>query len=138
MIIPSIDLQDGQAVQLIGGEEREIEAGDPMPIAERFAVVGDIAVIDLDAAMRKGSNAALIERLVARFDCNVGGGIRDVETALQWLDKGAKRIILGTMAKPEILARLPKERLIAALDARHGEVVVEGWKEGTGQGIMER
>ena len=138
MIIPSIDLQDGQAVQLIGGEEREIEAGDPMPIAERFAVVGDIAVIDLDAAMRKGSNAALIERLVARFDCNVGGGIRDVETARQWLDKGAKRIILGTMAKPEILARLPKERLIAALDARHGEVVVEGWKEGTGQGIMER
>ncbi|MCB1970975.1 MAG: phosphoribosyl-ATP diphosphatase [Geminicoccaceae bacterium] len=138
MIIPSIDLQDGQAVQLIGGEKREIEAGDPMPIAERFSVAGDIAVIDLDAAMRTGSNADLVETLIARFDCNVGGGIRDVQTAIRWLDKGARRIILGTMAKPEILRQLPKDRVIAALDARHGEVVVEGWKQGTGEGIFER
>ena len=138
MIIPSIDLMGGQAVQLIGGEAMAIEAGDPLPIAERFAVVGPLAVIDLDAAMRQGSNRALIEQLVARFDCHVGGGIRDVETALFWLDAGARRIILGTMAKPEILSKLPRERLIAALDAKHGEVVVEGWKEGTGRGILER
>lgn len=138
MIIPSIDLMGGQAVQLVGGEAMAIEAGDPLPIAERFAIAGPLAVIDLDAAMKQGSNRALIETLVARFDCHVGGGIRDVETALFWLDAGARRIILGTMAKPEILSRLPKERLIAALDARHGEVVVEGWKEGTGRGILER
>ena len=138
MIIPSIDLMGGQAVQLIGGEAMAIEAGDPMPIAERFAVAGPLAVIDLDAAMKQGSNKALIEQLVARFDCHVGGGIRDVETALFWLDAGARRIILGTMAKPEILAQLPKDRLIAALDAKNGEVVVEGWKQGTGRGILER
>jgi phosphoribosyl-ATP pyrophosphohydrolase/phosphoribosyl-AMP cyclohydrolase len=138
MIIPSIDLMGGQAVQLVGGEAMAIEAGDPMPIAERFAVAGPLAVIDLDAALKQGSNRGLIEALVARFDCHVGGGIRDVETALFWLDAGARRIILGTMAKREILSRLPKERLIAALDARHGEVVVEGWKEGTGRGILER
>lgn len=138
MIIPSIDLMGGQAVQLVGGEAMAIEAGDPLPIAERFAVAGPLAVIDLDAALKQGSNKGLIERLVARFDCHVGGGIRDVETAFFWLDAGARRIILGTMAKPEILAQLPKERLIAALDARHGEVVVEGWKEGTGRGILER
>jgi phosphoribosyl-ATP pyrophosphohydrolase len=138
VIIPSIDLMGGQAVQLVGGEAMAIEAGDPMPIAERFAVAGPLAVIDLDAAMKQGSNRALIERLVARFDCHVGGGIRDVETALFWLDAGARRIILGTMAKSEILEALPKDRLIAALDARHGEVVVEGWKEGTGRGILER
>ena len=138
MIIPSIDLMGGQAVQLIGGEAMAIEAGDPMPIAERFAVAGPLAVIDLDAALKQGSNRALIESLVARFECHVGGGIRDVETALFWLDAGARRIILGTMAKPEILSQLPRERLLAALDARHGEVVVEGWKEGTGRGIVER
>jgi len=138
MIIPSIDLMGGQAVQLIGGEAMAIEAGDPLPIAERFAVAGPLAVIDLDAALKQGSNKALIERLVARFDCHVGGGIRDVETALFWLDAGARRIILGTMAKPEILAQLPKDRLLAALDAKHGEVVVEGWKQGTGRGILER
>ena len=138
MIIPSIDLMGGQAVQLVGGEAMAIEAGDPLPIAGRFAVAGPLAVIDLDAALKQGSNRDLIERLVARFDCHVGGGIRDVGTALFWLDAGARRIILGTMAKPEILSQLPKDRLIAALDARDGEVVVEGWKEGTGRGILER
>ena len=55
MIIPSIDLMGGQAVQLVGGEAMAIEAGDPMPIAERFAVAGPLAVIDLDAAMKQGS-----------------------------------------------------------------------------------
>ncbi|MCB2054562.1 MAG: phosphoribosyl-ATP diphosphatase [Geminicoccaceae bacterium] len=138
MIIPSIDIRDGQAVQLIGGETPAIEAGDPLLVAERFTLAGDLAVIDLDAAMGKGDNAVLMERLVARFDCNVGGGIRDVETATAWLNKGAKRIILGTMAVPEILEQLPRERVIAALDARNGEVVVDGWRTGTGRGVLER
>lgn len=138
MIVPSIDLQGGRTVQLVGGEDLAIDAGDPLPVAERFALAGEIAVIDLDAAMRRGSNAELVERLVDRFDCRVGGGIRDVETAIRWLDRGAARVILGTMAVPEVLVKLPKERVIAALDARHGEVVVEGWKQGTGRRILER
>ena len=138
MIVPSIDLQGGQTVQLVGGAEKAIDAGDPLPIARAFSIAGEIAVIDLDAAMRTGSNAALVEALVARFPCRVGGGIRDVETAIRWLDLGAAKIILGTMAKPEILSKLPRERVVAALDARHGEVVVEGWTEGTGRGILER
>lgn len=139
MIVPSIDLQGGATVQLVGGERLALEAGDPSPIAERFALAGEIAVIDLDAAMGKGSNAALIERLLdAGHLCRVGGGIRDLETAIRWLDRGATRVILGTAARPELLARLPRERVIAALDARHGEVVVEGWTKGTGRGILER
>jgi phosphoribosyl-ATP pyrophosphohydrolase len=138
MIVPSIDLQGGRTVQLVGGEDLAIDAGDPLPVAERFALAGEIAVIDLDAAMRRGSNAELVERLVARFDCRVGGGIRDIETAIRWLDRGAARVILGTMAVPEVLVKLPKERVIAALDARHGEVVVEGWKQGTGRRLPER
>lgn len=138
MIVPSIDLQGGQTVQLVGGAEKALDAGDPLPIAERFAIAGEIAVIDLDAAMRKGSNGALVERLVARFACRVGGGIRDVETAVRWLDLGAAKVILGTMAVPEVLGRLPRERVIAALDARDGEVVVEGWTERTGRALLER
>lgn len=139
MIVPSIDLQDGRTVQLVGGETMALEAGDPLPIAERFAVAGEIAVIDLDAAMGRGSNAALIERLLdAGFACRVGGGIRDLATARRWLDRGAAKVILGTAARPELLRELPRERVIAALDARHGEVVVEGWRKGTGRGILER
>jgi phosphoribosyl-ATP pyrophosphohydrolase len=138
MIVPSIDLQGGQAVQLVGGEELAIEAGDPQPIAERFAVAGEIAVIDLDAAMGKGSNRALIEDLVQRVPCRVGGGIRDEEAAVRWLDAGARRIILGTAARPELLSKLPRQRLIAALDARDGEVVVEGWTERTGRQVLDR
>ena len=77
MIVPSIDLMNGNAVQLIGGEKKEIDAGDPLPIAERFAVVGEIAVIDLDAALDQGSNAEVIRELCWRYPCRVGGGIRD-------------------------------------------------------------
>ncbi|MCB9729803.1 MAG: phosphoribosyl-ATP diphosphatase [Deltaproteobacteria bacterium] len=138
MIVPSIDLMEGQAVQLIGGEKRAIDAGDPLPIARRFRLAGEVAVIDLDAALGQGSNRELIEALCREAACRVGGGIRDEETARRWLDAGARRIILGTAARPELLSRLPKERLIAALDARDGEVVVEGWRKGTGRGILER
>ena len=138
MIIPSIDIQNGKAVQLIGGEELEIDAGDPFPIAERFSVAGEIAVIDLDAAMGKGSNETVIRELVRLYPCRVGGGIRDVETARCWLDAGARSVILGTAARPEILRELPRDRLIAALDAKSGDVVVEGWQKSTGRGILER
>lgn len=138
MIIPSIDLRGGNAVQLVGGETLKIDAGDPRPIARRFAVAGEVAVIDLDAALGTGNNRAVIEELMATARCRVGGGIRDHGTAEYWLDKGAAKIIIGTAATPEFLKKLPKERLIAALDARDGEVVVEGWKTRTGKDILEQ
>ncbi|TNE49030.1 MAG: phosphoribosyl-ATP diphosphatase [Deltaproteobacteria bacterium] len=138
MIIPSIDLMAGQTVQLVGGKEKALDAGSPVPWAEKFGRVGEIAVIDLDAAMRQGSNADLIKEVLPIARCRVGGGIRDVETGLQWLNAGAAKIILGTAAKPEILQQFPKDRVIAALDAVHGEVVVEGWKQGTGRNVVER
>jgi phosphoribosyl-ATP pyrophosphohydrolase len=138
MIIPSIDLMDGHAVQLIGGKEKAIDAGDPIPIAERFRLAGEVAVIDLDAALGQGSNRGVIEELCRIAPCRVGGGIRDVETAVRWLDAGARKVILGTAAKPEILRELPAERVIAALDAVDGEVVVEGWREKTGRTIVDR
>ncbi len=135
MIIPSIDLSNGQAVQLVGGREPRIEAGDPRPIAERFRLAGEIAVIDLDAARGTGHNRALIEELVRMAPCRVGGGIRDVETARHWLDAGARKIILGTAATPEILSHLPRQRVIVALDALHDEVVTHGWTTRSGETV---
>jgi phosphoribosyl-ATP pyrophosphohydrolase len=133
MIVPSIDIMNGEAVQLVGGRRLEIRAGDPIAIAERWSVAGELAVIDLDAAMGRGDNRDLILELVRRFRCRVGGGIRSLDTALDWLDAGAQKIILGTAATPDLLARLPRPRIIVALDAVDGEVVVEGWKTPTGR-----
>ena len=138
MIVPSIDLQGGHAVQLIGGAEWAIDAGPPLPILERFRLAGEVAVIDLDRALSRGDNDRVVEELLKAGDLRVGGGIRSVERALHWLDRGAAKIILGTAAKPELLSRLPRDRLIAALDARDGEVVVEGWTKATGTGVLER
>jgi phosphoribosylformimino-5-aminoimidazole carboxamide ribotide isomerase len=138
MIVPSIDLLGGQAVQLVGGKEHALDAGDPRPIAGRFRLAGEIAVVDLDAALGQGSNAAVIRDLLAIAPCRVGGGIRDARTAMGWLDAGAGSIVLGTAATPELLRDLPRERVIAALDAKEGEVVVEGWRRGTGESVLGR
>ncbi len=138
MIIPSIDLQEGHAVQLIGGEEKALDAGDPRPLAARYGRVGEIAVIDLDAALGQGSNQATIRDLIEMTPCRVGGGIRSVDAAIGWLDRGAAKVILGTAARPEILEQLPRDRVVVALDAKHGDVVVEGWQKSTGRGVIER
>ncbi|MBK9120107.1 MAG: phosphoribosyl-ATP diphosphatase [Phycisphaerales bacterium] len=138
MIIPSIDLMGGQAVQLIGGKQHALDAGDPRPLAERFALAGDIAVVDLDAALGRGDNTALIRELLQLAPCRVGGGIRSVERAIEWLDAGAAHVVLGTAATPEVLRELPRDRVIAALDAVEGEVVVEGWQTRTGRDVRSR
>jgi len=138
MIIPSIDLMNGVAVQLVGGREKRLDAGDPVPIARAFAIAGEVAVIDLDAAIGTGSNEAVIRTLLEIGPCRVGGGIRTYEKAVEWLDAGARKIIIGTAATPGLLRRLPRERIIAALDAEHGEVVTHGWRTRSGAGIVER
>lgn len=138
MIVPSIDLMDGHAVQLVEGREKVIDAGDPRPIAEGFRLAGEIAVIDLDAALGRGDNADVIRDLIRLAPCRVGGGIRSVDAAIRWLDAGAHKVILGTAATPEVLRELPRQRVIAALDARDGDVVVEGWTKATGRSVADR
>ncbi|MBW1871148.1 MAG: phosphoribosyl-ATP diphosphatase, partial [Deltaproteobacteria bacterium] len=138
MLIPSIDIMDGNAVQLIGGREKVIDAGDPFRLAEQFSLIGEIAVIDLDAALGRGSNSDLIAELVRIAPCRVGGGIRSVSDAVKWLDAGARKVILGTAAVPEVLKELPPERVIAALDSINDDVVIQGWRKKTGRRVVER
>lgn len=138
MIIPSIDLMDGSTVQLVQGREKKLDAGDPRPIARRFGIVGEIAVIDLNAAIGNSSNAELLRDVLPLARCRVGGGIRDIDTARAWLDAGAAKIILGTAARPDILRELPRDRVIAALDAHDGEVVTHGWRNRSGATIADR
>ena len=138
MIIPSIDISRGQAVQLVEGEAVAIEAGDPFPLMERFSLAGEVALIDIDAARGEGDNRQLIAQLSRRGQVRVGGGIRDLETAMWWLDQGVSRIIIGTAASPEFLLSLPRERVIVALDSRDSQVLSHGWRRSTGRELLER
>jgi len=138
MIVPSIDVINGRAVQLRRGREFVLDGGDPLARLEEFAVAGEVAVVDLDAALGRGSNADLIREMVRRAPCRVGGGIRDLDAARAWLDAGAARIVIGTAASPELCGALPRERVVAAVDADRGQVVVDGWRRDTGVPVLER
>ena len=133
MIIPSIDLMDGKAVQLRQGREKVLERKNVLELAKEFSKYGEIAVIDLDAALGKGDNLKLIKKICKIADCRVGGGIRTIEKANEILQAGAKKIIIGTKATPEFLKQLPKERVIVAVDTKDGYVVTKGWVEKTKQ-----
>jgi phosphoribosyl-ATP pyrophosphohydrolase len=138
MLIPSIDIMGGRAVQLVGGERFELDGGDPRELAERFSVFGEIAVVDLDAALGKGSNLELVAAIASRYPCRVGGGVRDESTMRRLLDAGARSVMVGTKANPEFLSAFPRDRLIAALDFKRGIVMAEGWKASTGATVTDK
>jgi phosphoribosylformimino-5-aminoimidazole carboxamide ribotide isomerase len=138
MLIPSIDLQDGHIVQLVQGEHLAIEATDPEVWIERFSRFRRVQLIDLDRARGRGDNQDMVAGLCRRLPCRVGGGIRNLERAQTVLDAGAHAVIAGSAlfrdgaVDTEFADRLAKavgvERLIAAVDSRGGQVVINGWK----------
>ena len=136
MIVASIDIMGGRAVQLRRGSEFVMDGGDPIERLEEFSLAGEVAVVDLDAALGQGSNAELIRDLVRRAPCRIGGGIRDLDSARRWLDAGAVQIMIGTAATPEFCGALPRERVVAAVDAKRGEIVVDGWRKKTGVPVI--
>ena len=139
MLICSIDLIGGQAVQLRQGKEHVLTSGeDPIELARRFNRYGEVAVIDLDAALGKGDNLDLLRRLCQVADVRVGGGIRTLERAQELLRAGARQIIVGTAATPEFLEKLPAARVMVALDQIDGKVVDHGWTQSTGDSVVER
>jgi len=105
MVIASIDIQGGKVVQLKQGAELVLQRDNTPELAEEFNRYGEVAVIDLDAAMGKGNNAELIKPLLRKAECRVGGGIRTTQQAKELISLGARKIIIGSLA-----FRLPKEK----------------------------
>lgn len=141
MIFPCIDLMDGKVVQLVQGREKALEADSPEEMLRRFAAFPEIQVIDLDAAMGRGSNDSLVRMLASKAVTRVGGGVRTVERARALLEQGAHRIIVGTSAfagsginQPFLAAlrdSVGRERVLIAVDSKDGRIVVKGWRETT-------
>lgn len=144
MLIPCIDLQGGQAVQLVHGRKRELAVADVFGLLDRFSRYKWLHVIDLDAAMRNGENNALVRQLCieARREYNmkvrVGGGIRTVRRAEGLRKLGVEQIIIGSAAFRQARPNLPflkklaagvgRKHLLLALDTAKGRVVTHGWR----------
>ncbi len=141
MIIPCIDLMDGKVVQLVQGREKALEGDSPDEMLRKFAAFPEIQVIDLDAAMGRGSNDDLVRMLASKAVTRVGGGVRSVARAEALVEQGAHRVIVGTAAfresavNAEFLTALRdaigRERVCIALDSKDGRIVVKGWQEAT-------
>ncbi|ADD05307.1 1-(5-phosphoribosyl)-5-[(5-phosphoribosylamino)methylideneamino] imidazole-4-carboxamide isomerase [Natrialba magadii ATCC 43099] len=147
-VIPAVDIQNGEVVQLVQGERgTEKTYGDPVDAATRWLEAGadSLHLVDLDGAFDgERENTAAIESVLESVDVptQLGGGIRTAADARDVLDRGVDRVILGTAAveDPDIVAEISEthpDSVIVSLDAKDGEVVVEGWTEGAGVSPVE-
>lgn len=141
MLIPSIDLMGGRIVQLEQGERLRIATDDIDYWIARFSSYPRVQLIDLDAAMGKGENTALVERIARQLPVQVGGGIRSVQAAQRALLAGACQVILGsalfaeqdgrgsvrTAFAQEMATEIGAEFLLAGIDSRAGRIAVKGW-----------
>jgi phosphoribosylformimino-5-aminoimidazole carboxamide ribotide isomerase len=142
-VVPAVDMEGGEVVQLVQGERgTEKRYGDPVEAARRWLDEGaeSLHLVDLDGAFDgERANAPAVERILDAVDVPVqlGGGIRTAEDAVDLLDRGVDRVILGTAAveDPDIVREISETHpgsVVVSLDAKDGEVVVAGWTEGTG------
>jgi len=149
MIFPCIDLMNGKVVQLVQGkaENKPVEIEDYNIMIDKFKDFKFIQLIDLDAAMGNGNNYNLIKEITKKIKCRVGGGIRTVDKAKEILDLGADKAIIGSSVfnngnidfdfLKELNKEIPKEKIILAIDTIKGEIVIKGWKEGTGMKVED-
>ena len=138
MLIPSIDLMSGRIVQLRQGERLVLETSDIDAWIRRFTGFPLVQLIDLDAAMGRPPNEALVRRVVEALPCQVGGGVRSVDRAGALLEAGAHRVILGSALfddrgvdcrrAGEFANGVGADRLVGAIDSRRGLVTVQGWQ----------
>jgi phosphoribosylformimino-5-aminoimidazole carboxamide ribotide isomerase len=145
----AIDLLSGSVVTLKQGKEEMKTTWEDgaVELAARWEREGadGLHIIDLDAAFGKGSNAKTISKILerAKIPVEVGGGVRSRAAADSWLDSGAAKVILGTLAykEPETLSALLKERgperIVVASDYTDGKVVTSGWTASQGVGVLE-
>ena len=157
MVISSIDLKNGQVVQLKNGKDAVLERNDWQAIIEDFAFYGETAVIDLDAALgnlitegsEKGNtvNTEIVHKLLRRGNIRVGGGVRSVKKAKELISLGAEKVIIGSSAwkdgaldevfLTELTKAIGKQRIIISIDAIDGIIAVKGWKETAGIPLLE-
>jgi phosphoribosylformimino-5-aminoimidazole carboxamide ribonucleotide (ProFAR) isomerase len=136
----------GRVVQLVRGERKALEREDPLAMLDEFAGFSDIQVIDLDAALGRGSNGSIVRALCERaardgIAIRAGGGVRSVERAQELAAAGADKIIVGTAAFSTdgihhdflrtVAAAVGRDHLMLALDSREGRIVVRGWRQST-------
>ena len=141
MLIPSIDLMEGKVVQLVQGSRKALEFDNLQEWIDRFSKYPLVQVIDLDAAMGRGNNAQLVREIARQLPCQVGGGIRSVDSVRATLDLGVERVILGSSLISDsrinvsfahaLSTQVGAARLVFAVDSRAGYVSIKGWKEST-------
>src|SRR3954454_13703140 len=141
MLIPSIDLMGGKIIQLVQGEKKALDFDDFEYWIERFAKYPLVQLIDLDAAIGTGENRNLLSRFITRVPCQVGGGIRYLETARQIVEMGARRVIIGSalfkdghiqkQTAAEFAEVITPHKLTFAVDAKQGRVAIHGWRTPT-------
>lgn len=144
ILYPAIDLKDGRCVRLVRGDmdRATVFNDDPAGQARAFRDAGAswLHIVDLDGAFAGAPmNADAVQAIVDSVDIPVqlGGGIRDLSTIEDWLDRGVSRVILGTVAvkNPDLVVAACETwpaRIAVGIDARGGRVAVEGWAEDTG------
>ncbi len=146
LLIPAIDLKDGQCVRLRQGrmEDTTVFSDDPLAVAARWVREGArrLHLVDLDGAFAgQPVNAGVVRAITSawpRLPVQVGGGIRNLETVEAYLDAGVRFVIIGTRAvqDPDWVAELCgvyPGRVIVGLDARDGKVAVDGWSRQSDQ-----
>jgi phosphoribosylformimino-5-aminoimidazole carboxamide ribotide isomerase len=138
IVFAAIDLQQGEVVQLVGGQadSARVRWRDPIAVAQKWVTAGFQAlhVVDLDAARGNGSNSASIAAMIrtAGVPIQVGGGVRSDEAIEHWLDLGADRVVVGTRAIEDAawrkrIAREYPQRVVIAADVHRGTVVTHAW-----------
>jgi phosphoribosylformimino-5-aminoimidazole carboxamide ribotide isomerase len=150
LIIPAIDLRNGQCVRLAQGRKSSAKVydGDPVETARRFEAEGALMlhVVDLDRAFdeRNSPNRQVARRIIraVRIPIQLGGGVRSVTDARQLIEWGAERIIIGTVAaeSPELLGELVSlfgARVAVGVDAKDGKVMTHGWEASGGITAVE-
>ena len=147
MLIPSIDLRGGRVVQLVQGRRPGLAFDDVFAWVEQFQGFRRVQLIDLDGALATGTNETLVRRICGRLSCRVGGGVRGIARARQWLEAGATEVIVGSVLfgpagvdlrfAGALAADVGPDRVIAAIDSSGGKVVVHGWQEQTAIGPEE-
>lgn len=149
IIIPAIDLLDGQCVRLKQGREQShrVYSEDPVAIAQKWQSDGAelLHLVNLDGAFgRAEKNRTVIAEIIRRssLPIQLGGGIRTISDIAHWLDLGATRVILGTVAVTspivvqDAVRNFGAEKIVVGLDARNGAVAIEGWKNQTDRDVF--